>query len=127
VKRKRKISGEFHRKREAREREKRALEATKRRFGIGPSAGLRGVVPDPLVTKGWVRTPKSAPTSDRIPGPASVKDLIHAHRWKRGAQESEATIAEIRRKTSEIGPAYNKGALQYLPSAGVPSPRKPRP
>jgi hypothetical protein len=125
VKRRRKISSEFHRKREARAREQRALEATKQRLGIGPSAGLRGFVPDPLVTKGWVRRPKSAPTSDLIPGHAPAKDLIHAHKWKRGAQESEATIAEMRRKASQIGPAYNKGALQYLPSAGVRSPRKP--
>lgn len=126
MKRKKKVSTEFQRKREARERAGRALDATKRRFGIGPSVGLKGVTPDPLVTKGWVRNPKPAPTSDRIPGPAPVKDLIHAHKWKRGAEESEATVAEIRRKASQIGPAYNKGAVQYLPSAGVASPRKPR-
>jgi hypothetical protein len=40
---------------------------------------------------------------------------MHAPQWKRGAQESEATVREIRRKASKIAPAYNKGALQYLP------------
>jgi hypothetical protein len=71
------------------------------------------------VTEGWVRKPNSPPTSDRIPGAAPVKDLIHAYRWKRGAEESASTVAEIRRKATRIGPAFNKGALQYLPSAGV--------
>jgi hypothetical protein len=126
VKRKRKVESEFRRRREAKERAERALAATKQRYGIAPVGALKGVVPDPLAAKGWVRQPKAAPTSDRIPGSAPVKDLIHAHKWKRGAKESEATVAEIRRKAAQIGPAYNKGALQYLPSAGVPSPRKRR-
>jgi hypothetical protein len=60
-------------------------------------------------------TPKTAPTSDRIPGPASADDFMYAHKWKRGAGETEATVKEIRRKASKIAPAYNKGALQYLP------------
>ena len=126
MKRKRKVSTEFQRRREARERAERALEMTKRRYGIRPGGGLKGIVSDPLVTKGWVRQPKAAPTSDRIPGSAPVNDLIHAPRWKRGAEETEATLSEIRRKASRIGPAYNKGALQYLPSAGVDSQRKRR-
>jgi len=40
---------------------------------------------------------------------------MHAHKWRRGAGETEATVKEIRRKLSKIAPAYNKGALQYLP------------
>ncbi|MGO8842736.1 MAG: hypothetical protein ACLQF1_16900 [Methyloceanibacter sp.] len=40
---------------------------------------------------------------------------MHAHKWKRGAEETEATVKEIRRKAGRIAPAYNKGALQYLP------------
>jgi hypothetical protein len=126
VKRKRKVSSDLQRKRGAKTQAERALAATKRRLGIAPSGGLKGVTPDPLVTRGWVRKPRPAPTSDRIPGPAPVKDLIHAHKWKRGAEETEGTVAEIRRKAAQIGPAYNKGAVQYLPSAGVPNPRKPR-
>jgi hypothetical protein len=40
---------------------------------------------------------------------------MHAPKWKRGAHEREATVREVRRKASKIAPAYNKGALQYLP------------
>jgi len=40
---------------------------------------------------------------------------MHAHKWKRGVRENVATVKEIRRKASKIAPAYNKGALQYLP------------
>jgi hypothetical protein len=36
---------------------------------------------------------------------------------KRGAEETAFTVREMRRKASQIAPAYNKGALQYLPSA----------
>lgn len=126
MKRKRKVTTALQRKREAENRAERALAATKRRYGIVAPEGLKGITPDPLITRGWVRRPKPAPTSDRIPGPAPIQDLIHAHKWKRGAEESEATAAEIRRKAARIGPAYNKGAVQYLPSAGVDSPRKRR-
>jgi len=48
-----------------------------------------------------------------------MKDLIHEHKWKRGSEEKAATVEEISRKTTLIGPAYNKGAVQYLPSAGL--------
>ena len=51
----------------------------------------------------------------RIPGSAASRDFMHTHKWKRGATETEATAKEIRRKASRIAPAYNKGALQYLP------------
>jgi len=51
----------------------------------------------------------------RIPGSAPARDLMHAHKWKRGAEETQATVKEIRRKARQIAPAYNKGALQYLP------------
>jgi hypothetical protein len=40
---------------------------------------------------------------------------MHAHKWKKGVREHVATVKEIRRKASKIAPAYNKGALQYLP------------
>jgi hypothetical protein len=46
---------------------------------------------------------------------APADDFMHAHKWKRGARETQATVKEIRRKASKIAPAYNKGALQYLP------------
>jgi hypothetical protein len=40
---------------------------------------------------------------------------MYAHEWKRGIRETEATVKEIRRKASKIAPAFNKGALQYMP------------
>jgi hypothetical protein len=40
---------------------------------------------------------------------------MHAHKWKKGVRENVDTVKEIRRKASKIAPAYNKGALQYLP------------
>ena len=123
---KRKPVSEFRRKREGRERAEQALESTKRKLGIAKPGKLMGVTPDPLVSRGWVRQPKAIPTSDRIPGPAPTKDLVHGHKWKRGAEESAATIAEIGRKARAIGPAYNKGAVQYLPSAGVETGRRKR-
>ena len=55
------------------------------------------------------------PTSDRIPGTAPADDFMHAHKWKRGVREDVATVREIRRKALRIAPAYNKGALQYMP------------
>ena len=40
---------------------------------------------------------------------------MYAHKWKHHAREAAATVKEMRRKASKIAPAYNKGALQYLP------------
>ena len=113
------LKSEAQRKREAKERAARTLEKTKRKLGIGRAQALKGVTPSPLVTKGWERKPRPAPTSDRIPGSAPLKDLMHAHKWKRGAEETTSTVKEIRREASQIGAAYNKGALQYLTSAGL--------
>ena len=113
------LKSEAQKKREARERAARALEKTKRSLGVEYSQALKGATPSPLVTRGWERTPCAAPTSDRIPGSAPKKDFMHAHQWKRGAEEKVSTVKEIRRKATQIGPAYNKGALQYLPSAGM--------
>src|SRR5262249_53283284 len=106
---------EFQKRREARKRAASALSETKKRLGLGSMRPLRGVTRDPLAATSWIRNPKTAPTSDRIPGSAPVSDLMHAHKWKRGAEESEATVEEFRRKATQIAPAYNKGALQYLP------------
>lgn len=105
----------YRKKQEAKEQAAKSLQQTKKRLGIGPVRPLRGAKPSPLVTRTWERRPKLAPTSDRIPGAAPAGDFMHAPKWKRGAQETEATVREIRRKASKIAPAYNKGALQYLP------------
>ena len=113
------LKSDAQKKRQAKEKAAQALEKTKRRLGIGRARPLKGATSSPLVTKGWERKPRPAPTSDRIPGSGPMKDLIHEHKWKRGSEEKAATVEEISRKTTLIGPAYNKGALQYLPSAGL--------
>ena len=110
------MKSEYRKKQEAKERAAKSLQQTKKRLGIGPAKALRGAKPSPLATRTWER--KLAPTSDRIPGPAPSDDFMHAPKWKRGAGETEATVREIRRKASKIAPAYNKGALQYLPEPG---------
>jgi hypothetical protein len=102
-------------KKEARENAARALQKTKAKVDIDAVSPLKGVTPSPLVADTYRRAPKTAPTSDRIPGYAPAKDIFHEHKWKEGAEETEATIREMRRKARQIGPAYNKGALQYLP------------
>jgi hypothetical protein len=38
---------------------------------------------------------------------ARAGDFMHAHKQKRPARETEATVKEIRRKASKIAPAYN--------------------
>ena len=108
---------EAQKKKEARQRESRALRQTRKKLGLGPARAPRGVVPSSLVARTWERRANLPPTSDRIPGSAPAKDLLHAHKWKRGAEESEVTKQEIRRKATRIAPAYNKGALQYLPKS----------
>ena len=103
-------------KKAARESAARALQQTKARLGIVRATALNGVTPNPLIAETHRRSPKTAPTSDRIPSSAAAKDLLHEHRWKEGAEETEATVREMRRKANQIAPAYNKGALQYLPN-----------
>ena len=93
----------------------KSLQQTKARLGLGPAKPPSGITPHPFVAGRWDRKPKIPPTSDRIPASAPAHDFMHAHRWKSGVSENEATVKEIRRKASKIAPAYNKGALQYLP------------
>jgi hypothetical protein len=109
------VKSEFRKKQEAKKQAAKSLQQIRKRLGLGPVGPLRGAKPSPLATRTWERRPKLAPTSDRIPGPAPSEDFMHAPKWKRGATETEATVREIRRKASKIAPAYNKGALQYLP------------
>jgi hypothetical protein len=109
------VKSEYRKGQEAKERAAKSLLQTKKRLGVGPAKPLRGAKPSPLVAKPWERKSKPAPTSDRIPGPAPAADFMHAHNWKKGVREDVATVKEIRRKASKIAPAYNKGALQYLP------------
>jgi hypothetical protein len=101
-------------KKEARESAARALQKTRARFGISAAGPLKGAKSSPLAAVTQRRMPKTARTSDRIPGYAPGKDVLH-EQWKEGAEETEATVREMRRKTTQIARAYNKGALQYLP------------
>jgi hypothetical protein len=112
------VKSEYRKKQEAKELAAKSLQQTKMQLGIGPAKALRGAKPSPLATRTWERQPKLALTSDRIPGAAPSEDFMHAPKWKQGAGETEATVREIRRKASKIAPAYNKGALQYLPEPG---------
>jgi hypothetical protein len=109
------MESEYRKQQTAKLRAARALQKTKKRLGVGRPKPLQGTKPSPLVASAWQRKANPAPTSDRIPGSAPASDLMHAHKWKRGAKETEATVREIHRKASKIAPAYNKGAMQYLP------------
>jgi hypothetical protein len=116
-------------KKMARQSAARALQQTEVRLGIDGASSLKGITPNPLIAEPHRRTPKTAPTSNRIPGSVAAKDLLHEHKWKEGAQETEATVREMRRKAAQIAPAYNKGALQYLPNTDTdkwPSEDRPK-
>ena len=57
----------------------------------------------------------AAPMSNTIPGGIAAKrDKLTDHKWKRGAEESAATVKAIEDKAKRIAPAYNKGAVQYI-------------
>ena len=106
---------EYQRKKEAKVKAARELEATKKRFGLGEPGPLKGLTSSPLEATTKQRKPRLTPTGDRIPGLVPAKDLLHAHKWKRGTEETATTIKAMHRKAVQIAPAYNKGALQYLP------------
>jgi hypothetical protein len=109
------VKSEYRKKQDAKELAAKSLLQTKKRLGVGPVKPLFGAKPSPLEAKTWERKTRLSPTSDRIPASAPATDFMHAHRWKKGVTENAATVKEIRRKASKIAPAYNKGALQYLP------------
>lgn len=109
------VKSEYRKKQDAKDQAAKSLLQTKKRLGIGPARPLSGAKPSPLEARSWERKAKLPPTSDRIPGSAPATDFMHAHRWKKGIKENPSTVKEIRRKASKIAPAYNKGALQYLP------------
>jgi hypothetical protein len=88
MKKRRWQKSEAQKKREAKKGLPRDLEQTKQKLGIGHVEALKGATPSPLVTKGWERKPKPAPTSDRIPGAAPLEDLMHAHQWNVGLRKS---------------------------------------
>lgn len=57
----------------------------------------------------------AAPLTNTIPGGIAAKrDKLTEHKWKRGAEESAATVKAIEEKAKRVAPAYNKGAVQYI-------------
>ena len=57
----------------------------------------------------------AAPMANVIPGGIAAKrDNLNDHKWKRGSEESAATIKAIEEKAMRVAPAYNKGATQYI-------------
>ena len=53
--------------------------------------------------------------SNVIPGGVAAKrDIQTDHLWKTGQTETSRVIEEIHNKANRIGPAYNKGGMQYL-------------
>jgi hypothetical protein len=92
------IKTEAQKKREAVRRAARELAKTRACYGLDRRQPTEGITPDLLAARSFVRRPKIAPTSDRIPGSAPTNNLLSSHKWKRGAEEKPSTILEIRRK-----------------------------
>lgn len=87
---------------------------TKRKKKIVRRKKLKGAISSPLVTDTYRRIGNTIPTSDKIVRFEGKNDILYEHKWKRGAQESQNTIKEIQNKSMRIGPAYNKGAVQFI-------------
>ena len=57
----------------------------------------------------------AAPLTNTIPGGIAAKrDKLTEHKWKRGAEESAATVKAIEEKAMRTAPAFSKGAYQYI-------------
>lgn len=63
---------------------------------------------------------RTAPTSDDLHHSGGFKRSVDDWKWKRGRQETDATITEIERKKTRIAPAFNKGAAQYITDGDDP-------
>ena len=100
---------EGQKKKQAREQAVRELADTIRRFGLNNRQPSGGITPDPLAAKPFVRRPKLPSTSNRVPGSAPAKDLLTAHKWKRGAEEKESTIKEMQLKRAESARHTTRG------------------
>jgi hypothetical protein len=108
----RKRATTLHRlKKEAKQRAARELERTKRRLGLGEPQPPEGIVPHPLAVTTLLRQVKPAPISNRMPGTAAARDLLHAHKWKQRVKETEATTREMRRKATQIAPGLQQGSV----------------
>ena len=116
------MRSEYRKKQEAKERAAKALQKTKKRLGIKPARSLQGAKESPLLAKGWTRRPRTAPTSDRIPGSAASRDFMHTHKWKRGATETEATVKEcVARLPESLQPITRALCNTYRTTSGLMS------
>src|SRR6478672_2192202 len=106
------MKSEYRRKQEAKERASKDLQLTKNGWALVRPSLCAARPPIHLLQAHGRESPRRRPHLTEYQDPAG--DFMHAHRWKRHARETEATVKEIRRKASKIAPAYNKGALQYL-------------
>jgi len=63
----------------------------------------------------WQDDRKLAPMANTIPGGIAAKrDKLNDHKWKRGLEESAATVQAMQDKADRTAPAYSKGAYQYI-------------
>jgi hypothetical protein len=91
------------------------------RMGIGdikidrrhmPSFFPEPFVPDPRVPK----------TSDCVPrGVGTKKDLLYRHKWQKGAEESDATVAAMLEKAQSVSIPYNKGPAMFVMKSDISS------
>ena len=106
---------EAQKRKQAKERAARELATTIQRFGLNKRQPSGGITPDPLIAKSFVRRPNSP-----LPRTAYQdwrREAICSMRTNGDAelQRKKSTIKEMQLKRARIAPAYNKGALQYLP------------
>lgn len=115
-------------RKQAKERAARELAETIKRFGLNKRQPSRGIKPDPLAAKSFVRRPKLPSTSNRIPGSAPASDLLNAHKWRRGAEEKEVTIKEMQLKRARIAPLITRMpcSICHLVSTNRIRPWRPR-
>jgi len=70
----------------------------------------------------FVPDPRVAKTSDCVPrGVGTKKDLLYRHKWQRGAEESDATVAAMYEKANSVGVPYNKGPAMFIMKSDVSS------
>ena len=108
------VKSEYRKGQEAKERAAKSLLQTKKRLGVGPAKPLRARSQVPL----WLslgrenlnrRQPSTASLARRLRPTSCMR--ITGRRESRGCGHGKGNW----RKASKIAPAYNKGALQYLP------------
>jgi hypothetical protein len=57
--------------------------------------------------------PGLAPVSNKFANPSPKKDM-HEHKWKKGKEETPATVAETEANHGKVAVVVNKGAYQMM-------------